>query len=124
MLGYNKQAYILGEGLSQQDICLHVHSQEIVHFSDLDSENQSRLLLLASGAWEYELHEEIWVYDQSYWDKNHDLWTEIQKADWKDVILKDDFKKAMQKDVYGFFSSEKTYKDLGIPWKVGFVLPA
>lgn len=100
--GYMKQAYILGEGP--------------------DSENQSRLLLLASGAWQYELHEEIWVYDQSYWDKSHDLWTEIQKADWKDVILKDDFKKAMQKDVYGFFSSEKTYKDLGIPWKRGLIM--
>lgn len=98
--GYDKQAFILHEG----------------------PEDQSRLLLLASGAWQYELHDEIWVYDQSYWDKSHELWTEIQKADWKDVILKDDFKKALQKDVYGFFSSEKTYKDLGIPWKRGLIM--
>jgi len=44
---------------------------------------------------------------------------EVQKADWKDVILKDTFKKALQKDVYGFFASEAIYKDLGITWKVG-----
>jgi transitional endoplasmic reticulum ATPase len=84
----------------------------------LGPEDQSRLLLLSSGAWEHELHEEIWVYDQSWWSKDHALWSEIQKANWKEVILKDDFKKAIQKDVYGFFASEQIYKDLEIPWKV------
>lgn len=84
----------------------------------LGPEDPSRLLLLASGAWENELHDEIWVYDQGWWSKDHALWSEIQKADWKEVILKDEFKKAIQKDVYGFFSSEKIYKDLQIPWKV------
>lgn len=98
--GYDKQAIILHEG----------------------PEDVSRLLLLAAGAWQYDLHDEIWVYDQGFWSKSNELWTEIQKADWKDVILKDDFKKALQKDVYGFFTSEKTYKDLGIPWKRGLIM--
>lgn len=78
----------------------------------------SRLLLLAAGAWADQLHEEIWVYNQGLWRKDHALWKEIQKADWKDVILNDVFKKALQKDVYGFFTSETIYKELGIPWKV------
>ncbi|KAH6914827.1 ATP-dependent Zn protease [Coprinopsis sp. MPI-PUGE-AT-0042] len=85
-------------------------------------EDPSRLLLLASGSWANELHDEIWVYDQGWWNKDHSLWSEIQKADWKEVILKDEFKKAIQKDVYGFFSSEKIYKDLGIPWKRGLIM--
>ena len=81
-------------------------------------EEISRLLLLAAGAWADQLHEEIWVYNQGFWRKDHGLWKEIQKADWKDIILKDAFKKALQKDVYGFFTSETIYKELGIPWKV------
>jgi len=85
-------------------------------------EDPSRLLLMAVGAWAVQLHDEIWVFNQGYWQKDHGMWTEIQKADWKDVILKDTFKKALQKDVYGFFTSEKIYKDLGIPWKRGLIM--
>ncbi|KAJ3518065.1 hypothetical protein NLJ89_g106 [Agrocybe chaxingu] len=54
--------------------------------------------------------------------KDHGLWLEVQKADWKDVILKDEFKKALQKDVYGFFASESIYKELAIPWKRGLLM--
>jgi transitional endoplasmic reticulum ATPase len=34
------------------------------------------------------------------------------------VILDKDFKDEIRKDIYGFFKSEKIYKDLSIPWKV------
>lgn len=40
------------------------------------------------------------------------------KFDWKNIILKEEFKKALKKDVYGFFASEAVYKKLAIPWKV------
>jgi len=50
------------------------------------------------------------------------LWQEVQKADWKDVILNDDFKTTLKKDIFGFFSSERVYLDLQIPWKRGIVL--
>ncbi|KAF5333195.1 hypothetical protein D9611_002641 [Ephemerocybe angulata] len=101
----------IGFGTSQQFFILHEGPQE-----------PARLLLLASGAWANELHEEIWVYNQGYWDKSHSLWVEVQKASWDDVILKDDFKKDLQKDVYGFFESEDVYKDLGIAWKRGLIM--
>ncbi|KAF8076577.1 P-loop containing nucleoside triphosphate hydrolase protein [Lyophyllum atratum] len=86
------------------------------------SEDPSRRLLLSAGAWASQLHDEIWVFNQGWWSKDHGLWADVQKADWKDVILKDTFKKALQKDVYGFFTSEKIYKDLGIPWKRGLIM--
>ena len=73
---------------------------------------------MASGAWTNELHEQIWVFDQGLWHQDHKLWLEIQKTDWEDIILKEEFKKALQKDVFGFFSSKSVYKELGIPWKV------
>lgn len=81
-------------------------------------EDVSRLLLLTAGAYGDALHDEIWVYDQGWWQKSRSLWAEVQKASWNDVILKEEFKKALQKDVYGFFASEQIYKDLNIPWKV------
>ncbi|KAF9464375.1 P-loop containing nucleoside triphosphate hydrolase protein [Collybia nuda] len=85
-------------------------------------EDPIRTLLMGVGAWSHELHDEIWVYNQSFWRKDHGLWQEVQKADWKDVILKEEFKKTLQKDVYGFFSSESIYKELAIPWKRGLIM--
>jgi hypothetical protein len=81
-------------------------------------EDPARDFVLAAGIRREQLHDEIWVFNQGFWDKDHALWVEIQNADWKDVVLKDDFKKSLQKDIYGFFSSEAVYKELAIPWKV------
>lgn len=76
------------------------------------------MLLLTVGAYLYDTHDEIWVFNQGFWDKDAGLYQEVQKANWDDVILKEEFKEALKKDIYGFFSSEKIYKDLGIAWKV------
>lgn len=75
-----------------------------------------RELLLSAGVWSDQLHDEIWIYNQA-WTKNAGLWQEIQKASWDAVILEDDFKRAIQKDVFGFFSSKDTYKELTLAWK-------
>ncbi|KAJ7129496.1 P-loop containing nucleoside triphosphate hydrolase protein [Mycena epipterygia] len=85
-------------------------------------EDPARSLILKSGLWDQSLHDEIWVYNQGFWQKDHPLWVDIQKADWKDVILKDEFKKALHKDVYGFFKSEPIYRELAIPWKRGLIM--
>lgn len=77
-----------------------------------------RALLHAAGIWTNDLHEEIYVFDSGFWFKDANLWAEVQKADWEDVILEDEFKKNLQKDVFGFFDSEELYKNLAIPWKV------
>ncbi|KAJ7178962.1 P-loop containing nucleoside triphosphate hydrolase protein [Mycena filopes] len=85
-------------------------------------QDPARSLILKSGLWAESLHDEIWVYNQGWWQKDHQLWVDIQSADWKDVILKDEFKKALHKDVYGFFKSEPIYKELAIPWKRGLIM--
>lgn len=85
-------------------------------------EDPIRELILGIGTWAWELHDEIWVFNQGYWQKNHGLWVEIQKANWDDVILKESFKESLQQDVYGFFDSERLYKDLGIAWKRGLIM--
>lgn len=97
-------------GLSQ------VAYQFLVH--EGTSEQPSRDLFIAAGGWSQALHDEVWVFNQGFWDKNPGLWREVQKANWKDVILNEDFKATLQKDVFGFFSSERIYAELQIPWKV------
>ncbi|ESK94426.1 atp-dependent zn protease [Moniliophthora roreri MCA 2997] len=103
--------YPAGFGTVQQNYVLHDGPEE-----------NTRSMLLSAGIWADKLHNEIWVFDQGWWRKDAGLWYEVQKADWKDVILKDEFKKALQKDVYGFYNSEELYKDLGIPWKRGLIM--
>jgi len=78
-------------------------------------EEVSRLFILSVGAWANTPDNEIWFFDRGFWSKSHALWTEVQKADWKDVILKDEFKKTFQKDIYGFFNSEDVYRELLFP---------
>ncbi|KAI0053596.1 P-loop containing nucleoside triphosphate hydrolase protein [Auriscalpium vulgare] len=85
-------------------------------------EDLSRELLLSAGIWADQLHDEIWVFNQGFWNKDGGLWKEVQKANWSDVILEDEFKAALKKDVNGFFSSEWTYKQLALPWKRGLIM--
>ncbi|KAI0921649.1 hypothetical protein AcW1_004439 [Taiwanofungus camphoratus] len=99
-LGYQVQHYILHDG----------------------PEQPARTLLLAAGAWQNELHDEILVFNKGSWRKDHNLWTEVQKANWDDVILKEEDKAKLRKDVNGFFDSEDLYKSLAIPWKRGIIM--
>ncbi|KIO32791.1 hypothetical protein M407DRAFT_18256, partial [Tulasnella calospora MUT 4182] len=78
-------------------------------------------MLVAVGNFATELHEEIPVYAHGWWEHDHQLWLDVQKANWDDVILDPDFKQRLQDDVNGFFKSEKVYKDLAIPWKRGII---
>jgi transitional endoplasmic reticulum ATPase len=79
-------------------------------------------LLLAVGAWSTELHEEIYVFDDGYWAKNHDLWSSVQGASWDEVILNPDMKSNLIADVQGFFDNRGLYKSLAVPWKRGLIL--
>ena len=86
-------------------------------------EEHSRALIYAAGTWHSQLHQEIYVFNQSFWRKDHNLWVEVQKANWDDVILEQGFKDRLRKDVNGFFDSETLYKNLSIPWKVLCFVP-
>lgn len=114
-----------------------------------ESESIINSLIIAASSYTQELREEILVLNEGYalyhngtnnnghtqfskwslsfWSKNHELWVEVQKASWGDVILDDDLKTTVQNDVNNFFKSEKIFKELAIPWKRGawgFILSA
>ncbi|RGP65179.1 ATP-dependent zn protease [Fusarium longipes] len=78
-------------------------------------------LVIATGSWASDLHDEVWVYDQGTFEKDRELWNSAQKSTWDAVILDSDMKEALINDHNSFFESRKTYKDLGVPWKRGLI---
>lgn len=78
-------------------------------------------LIAAAAKFAQELHNEVLVFDQGYWQKNKELWENIQKSNWEDVILEQDKKDAIIEDVLGFFNAEARYAEFGVPWKRGVI---
>jgi len=77
--------------------------------------------MVAASGWSLQPREEILVFNEGVWHKDHTLWVEVQKASWSDIILDDELKSGIQSDIDNFFKSEKVYKDLAIPWKRGII---
>ena len=79
-------------------------------------------LMWAIGIWGSQLHDEIYVFDQSRWTKDQELWKSVQGSSWKDVILEPAMKENLIKDVQAFFDNQELYKKLSVPWKRGLIL--
>ena len=75
-------------------------------------------LVLAASIWSQQIHEQIWVYDQGRWSKDEELWRMVQGGSWKDVIMEESTKRAIMRDVIGFFDARETYAEFGTVWKV------
>ena len=78
-------------------------------------------LLKASASWMLELHHEVLVFDNGFWQKSRELWESVQKSSWDDVILDPQMKRDIIGDVDSFFASRDTYGRLGVPWKRGII---
>ena len=94
-------------------------------------------LLSAIGEWQASDNEVIYLYD-GYWRKDHELWQQVQRANWDNVILDAEMKKTLTEVVGKFFDSmgfynygyvrksgtdqtitdKSVYDDLDVPWKV------
>ncbi|KAF8605324.1 P-loop containing nucleoside triphosphate hydrolase protein [Ceratobasidium sp. AG-I] len=84
-------------------------------------ETASLGLIMAAGYSDGAVGDSILVFNEGYWQNDYALWEEVQKADWKDVILSPDFKHDIQADVKNFFASEAIYHELAVPWKRGVI---
>jgi transitional endoplasmic reticulum ATPase len=83
---------------------------------------QTDALILACGKWTSQLHEEIWVFDNGFWDKSSSLWNAVAGSSWDDVILDPEMKKGLIEDVQGFFDNRELYAQYAVPWKRGIIL--
>lgn len=77
-------------------------------------------LIAAAGTWLTSDQEVIWVFDNS-WTRSKTLFKQVEKAEWANVILDEDMKKALTEVSEKFFESKEIYEDLGVPWKRGII---
>ncbi|KAL8921393.1 MAG: hypothetical protein Q9208_005719 [Pyrenodesmia sp. 3 TL-2023] len=99
----------------------HTEYDEDVTYLLSSSDQANDSLLLAAGSFVNELHDQIWVFDQGYWQKSHKLWESVQNSIWDDVILDTAMKNSIMGEVNKFFGSEERYKKLKVPWKRGII---
>jgi hypothetical protein len=59
----------------------------------------------------------VYVFD-SVWRADKQLWNEVQRASWDNVILDPAMKEELVHVSNKFFDSEEVYKQYGVPWKV------
>ncbi|KAM0708389.1 hypothetical protein Q7P35_005040 [Cladosporium inversicolor] len=79
-------------------------------------------LIKACGTWTRQLHDEVYVYEDGYWQKDKTLFSAVSKASWDDVIINPTMKTTLINDVESFFGSRETYLQYNIPWKRGVIL--
>jgi hypothetical protein len=75
-------------------------------------------LMYAAASWAMESQDEILVFNHGRWEKDKELFKSVKSTSWEDVILEQQMKTSLMKDVEGFFDAKEIYKDLNVPWKV------
>lgn len=83
--------------------------------------HKAEQLVLATGSWASDLHNEVWVFDQGFFMKDRELWQSAQRSTWDAVILDENMKSSLINDHISFFESRSTYASLGVPWKRGII---
>ena len=77
-------------------------------------------LIMSVGAWLTSENKVVWVYD-GYWRQSAELYKQVMKSSWDNVILDEAMKKELTAVTNKFFSSKEIYEDLGVPWKRGLM---
>jgi hypothetical protein len=77
-------------------------------------------LVATIGRYQSSLHNEVWVF-QGSWVKDSQLYQNVMKSRWEDVILDKGMKDDLIELVGRFFSSREQYHRLRVPWKRGVI---
>ena len=105
-LGYSAYQYILKEPAEGESI--------------MSQPSVTDALINAVGKWQKPDDRYVYVYD-GYWSGSRQLYKEVQKASWDDVILNEEMKKTLVELMRKFFDNKDIYDDLGVPWKRGVI---
>lgn len=77
-------------------------------------------LIMAVGSWLTKEIPAIYVYDY-YWTRSRELYEQVMKTSWKDVILDERMKKELPEIAGKFFDSKDVYDEYGVSWKRGLI---
>lgn len=64
----------------------------------------------------------VLVFENGYWDESPRLEVSLAGYSWDSVVLPEAMRNRIQRTAETFFRSEEVYKQLEIPWKMGFLL--
>ncbi|HZS48950.1 MAG TPA: ATP-binding protein [Blastocatellia bacterium] len=92
------------------------------HWIIADTETIAKDFFQAVCDWDAEVRGEILVYEDSYWNKNEELFAAIKRATLDNLILSPNLKEEIKSDFERFFASRELYEKYGIPWKRGVLL--
>ena len=107
-IGYQQMQYILKEPGEGETI--------------MDRNGVTDSLIATIGDWQKPVDEKyIYLYDSGFWQQSRKLYEQVERSEWKDVILNDDMKKTVTELMHKFFDSKDIYKDLRVPWKRGVI---
>ena len=65
---------------------------------------------------------DVMVFESGYWEEAPRLEHSIAGYSWDSVVLPHSMKQRIQRTAETFFHSEEVYRQLGIPWKMGYLL--
>ena len=105
-IGFNMFNYILKEPAEGE--------------STMSQPSVTDALINAVGKWQKPDDHYVYVYD-GWWAASRQLYDEVQKASWDDVILNEEMKTTLVALMRKFFDSKDIYDDLGVPWKRGVI---
>ena len=103
-----------------------VHGSESVYTRDKSyllgpTKEAAEACMLAACEYAKELHREVWVFDQGWWQKSRELWQSVENSSWDDVILEESMKQSIMGEIDKFFNSREKYQMLKVPWKRGVI---
>jgi hypothetical protein len=72
-------------------------------------------------AWNAELRGTVLIFDGHRWQKDEELFADIQGATVDNLVPAGTLKEEIVADLRGFFAARATYERYGIPWKRGIL---
>jgi hypothetical protein len=72
--------------------------------------------------WSTTIREEVYVFQEGFWQKDSALFKSIQSSRLESLILPPGLKDTIRNDAAGFFDSRDRYHKYNVPWKRGLML--
>lgn len=96
--------------------------EQTVRWLIADTLERAEAFFGAVGAWNGRVEGAILVFQDGYWQKDHELYRAIKGATLANLVLGGTLKEDLHRDLAAFFRSRDVYERSGVPWKRGIVL--
>lgn len=72
--------------------------------------------------WCAEVRGEILVFEDGEWEKSEELFASVRAATFDTLVLPDELRAEIERELPGFFAAREMYESYGVPWKRGVLL--